>query len=175
MAISRILLSDLKAGRCSNNVEMRLLRSWEARNVKKGGELMWIDLLFVDEKYIRVHHEAMPRLRKPTSSLYRGHRTILPMQQNRKRPLPPRASGKRFVRRRDLSLRSSFVVQRKYRGRHKQTPQPWERYRINMQRVMPPESCHRNDMDNRCEQCYHYKQIIRGIEVEQKRSELTLS
>ncbi|CAN7083222.1 unnamed protein product [Brassica oleracea var. botrytis] len=50
MAISRILLSDLKAGRCSNNVEMRLLRSWEARNVKKGGELMWIDLLFVDEK-----------------------------------------------------------------------------------------------------------------------------
>lgn len=55
MAISRILLSDLKAGRCSNKVEMRLLRSWKARNVKKGGELMWIDLLFVDEKVIPVN------------------------------------------------------------------------------------------------------------------------
>ena len=55
MAISRILLSDLKVGRCSNKVEMRLLRSWEARNVKKGGELMWIDLLFVDEKVMPVN------------------------------------------------------------------------------------------------------------------------
>ncbi|KAH0884567.1 hypothetical protein HID58_060663 [Brassica napus] len=55
MAISRILLSDLKAGRCSNKVEMRLLRSWKARNVKKGGELMWIDLLFVDEKSTLIH------------------------------------------------------------------------------------------------------------------------
>ncbi|KAL0791889.1 hypothetical protein Bca101_008135 [Brassica carinata] len=55
MAISRILLSDLKVGRCSNKVEMRLLRSWEARNVKKGGELMWIDLLFVDEKSTLIH------------------------------------------------------------------------------------------------------------------------
>ncbi|WZZ35301.1 hypothetical protein YC2023_018702 [Brassica napus] len=30
-------------------------------------------------------------------------------------------------------------------------------------RVMPPESCHRNDMDNRCEQCYHYKQMKKFI------------
>lgn len=29
-------------------MEARLLRFWEARNVKRGGELMWADLLFVD-------------------------------------------------------------------------------------------------------------------------------
>ncbi|KAF8096421.1 hypothetical protein N665_0309s0047 [Sinapis alba] len=49
MANSQILLADLKAGRCSNTAEVRLLRFWEARNVRKGGELMSIDMLFVDE------------------------------------------------------------------------------------------------------------------------------
>ena len=29
-------------------VEARLLRYWEARNVKRGGELMWVDMLLVD-------------------------------------------------------------------------------------------------------------------------------
>ncbi|KAL0678866.1 hypothetical protein Bca4012_006847 [Brassica carinata] len=29
-------------------VEARLLRFWEARNVKRGGELMWVDMLLVD-------------------------------------------------------------------------------------------------------------------------------
>ncbi|CAG7875630.1 unnamed protein product, partial [Brassica rapa] len=37
-----------KAGRCSFVVEARLLRFWEAKNVKRGGELMWMDLLMVD-------------------------------------------------------------------------------------------------------------------------------
>ncbi|KAF3532786.1 hypothetical protein DY000_02041068 [Brassica cretica] len=41
-------LSDLKSGRCSNTAEVRLLRFWEARNVRKGGELMSVDMLFVD-------------------------------------------------------------------------------------------------------------------------------
>nr|VDD60166.1 unnamed protein product [Brassica oleracea] len=45
MAISRILLSDLKAGRCSNNVEMRLLRSWEARNVMSVNPLLYISFI----------------------------------------------------------------------------------------------------------------------------------
>ncbi|KAG2305188.1 hypothetical protein Bca52824_033839 [Brassica carinata] len=42
------VFSDLKSGRCSSVVEARLLRFWEARNVKRGGELMWMDLLMVD-------------------------------------------------------------------------------------------------------------------------------
>nr|VDC81641.1 unnamed protein product [Brassica rapa] len=37
------------SGRCSNVAEVRLLRYWEARNVRKGGELMSVDMLFVDE------------------------------------------------------------------------------------------------------------------------------
>ncbi|CAN6862516.1 unnamed protein product [Brassica oleracea] len=42
------VFSDLKTGKCSSVVEARLLRYWEARNVKRGGELMWVDMLLVD-------------------------------------------------------------------------------------------------------------------------------
>ncbi|XP_056856655.1 uncharacterized protein LOC130512459 isoform X2 [Raphanus sativus] len=48
MAMTKVFFSDLKSGRCSAVVEARLLRFWEARNVKRGGELMWADLLLVD-------------------------------------------------------------------------------------------------------------------------------
>ncbi|WZY91819.1 hypothetical protein YC2023_064148 [Brassica napus] len=39
MANSRAFFSDLKSGKCSSIVEARLLRFWEARNVKRGGDL----------------------------------------------------------------------------------------------------------------------------------------
>lgn len=52
MANSYTLLADLKTGRCSNTAEVRLLRFWEARNTKKGGELMSLDMLFLDEQVI---------------------------------------------------------------------------------------------------------------------------
>ncbi|XP_013713774.1 uncharacterized protein LOC106417529 [Brassica napus] len=45
--MAKVFFSDLKTGRCSSVVEARLLRFWEARNVKRGGELMWMDLLMV--------------------------------------------------------------------------------------------------------------------------------
>ncbi|KAG2333195.1 hypothetical protein Bca52824_004375, partial [Brassica carinata] len=45
MANPQILLADLSAGRCSDTAEVRLLRFWEARNVRRGGELMSIDRL----------------------------------------------------------------------------------------------------------------------------------
>ncbi|KAG2286785.1 hypothetical protein Bca52824_046389 [Brassica carinata] len=48
MAMAKVFFSDLKSGRCSSVVEARLLRFWEARNVKRGGELMWMDVLMVD-------------------------------------------------------------------------------------------------------------------------------
>ncbi|CAF2056947.1 unnamed protein product [Brassica oleracea var. botrytis] len=35
-------------GKRSSVVEARLLRYWEARNVKRGGDLMWVDMLMVD-------------------------------------------------------------------------------------------------------------------------------
>ncbi|CAF2045791.1 replication protein A 70 kDa DNA-binding subunit A-like isoform X2 [Brassica napus] len=49
------LLSDLKAGRCSNTAEVRLLRVWEARNINKGMELMSLDMLLIDENSTVVH------------------------------------------------------------------------------------------------------------------------
>ncbi|KAF3578833.1 hypothetical protein DY000_02033728 [Brassica cretica] len=39
---------EAASGRCSSVVEARLLRYWETRNIKRGGELMWVDLLMVD-------------------------------------------------------------------------------------------------------------------------------
>ncbi|CAF2132783.1 unnamed protein product [Brassica napus] len=48
MAISRVFFSDLKSGKCSSVAEARILRFWEARNVKRGGELMWVDMLLMD-------------------------------------------------------------------------------------------------------------------------------
>ncbi|CDY54731.1 BnaCnng27550D [Brassica napus] len=48
MSISRVFFSDLKSGKCSSVVEARLLWFWEARNVKRGGELMWVDMLLMD-------------------------------------------------------------------------------------------------------------------------------
>ncbi|KAF2573550.1 hypothetical protein F2Q70_00000713 [Brassica cretica] len=49
MASSYTLLANLRAGRCSNTAEVRLLRFWEARNINKGGELISVDMLFIDD------------------------------------------------------------------------------------------------------------------------------
>ncbi|CAH8355306.1 unnamed protein product [Eruca vesicaria subsp. sativa] len=49
MVIYSIFLADLKDGRCPNTNEVHLLRVWEARNVRKGGELMSLDMLLIDE------------------------------------------------------------------------------------------------------------------------------
>ncbi|KAH0928667.1 hypothetical protein HID58_014394 [Brassica napus] len=48
MANSRVFFSDWKTGGCSSVVEARLLRFWEPRNVKRGGEIMWDDVLLID-------------------------------------------------------------------------------------------------------------------------------
>uniref|UniRef100_M4DZQ9 DUF223 domain-containing protein n=1 Tax=Brassica campestris TaxID=3711 RepID=M4DZQ9_BRACM len=48
MYAPKVFFSDLKSGKCSSVVEARLLRSWEAKNVKRDGELMWVDMLLID-------------------------------------------------------------------------------------------------------------------------------
>ncbi|KAH0926469.1 hypothetical protein HID58_018725, partial [Brassica napus] len=51
-----VLLSDLQSGRSSSTVEVRLLRFWEARNVRRSGELMGVDMHLLDSQvrfYIR--------------------------------------------------------------------------------------------------------------------------
>ncbi|KAF2565327.1 hypothetical protein F2Q70_00027219 [Brassica cretica] len=40
MAMTKVFFSDLKSGQCSSVVEARLLRFWEAKNAKRGGELI---------------------------------------------------------------------------------------------------------------------------------------
>ncbi|KAG2292636.1 hypothetical protein Bca52824_039305 [Brassica carinata] len=55
MAISRIFFSDLKSSKCFYVVEPGLLRFWDARNVKRGGELMWIDTLLMDVNDLSPH------------------------------------------------------------------------------------------------------------------------
>lgn len=50
MANVLVLLSDLQPGRSSSTVEVRLLRFWEASNVRRGGELMGIDMLLLDSQ-----------------------------------------------------------------------------------------------------------------------------
>ncbi|KAG2317195.1 hypothetical protein Bca52824_020317 [Brassica carinata] len=47
------LLSQLQTDRSSSTVEVRLLRFWEARNVRRGGEIMGIDMLLLDSQIIR--------------------------------------------------------------------------------------------------------------------------
>ncbi|WZZ01770.1 hypothetical protein YC2023_074098 [Brassica napus] len=49
MANSYTFLDNLRAGRCSNTAEVRLLRFWEAKNINKGGALMSVEMLLIDE------------------------------------------------------------------------------------------------------------------------------
>ncbi|KAF3582341.1 hypothetical protein DY000_02030445 [Brassica cretica] len=50
MANSKILLSDLKSDKCSYRVQVRLLLFWEARYVRRSGELMSIHMLLPGSK-----------------------------------------------------------------------------------------------------------------------------
>ncbi|WZZ88525.1 hypothetical protein YC2023_117104 [Brassica napus] len=46
------LSADLKTGRYSSTVQVRLLRLWEARNVRRGGEFMEVVMLLLDSQLI---------------------------------------------------------------------------------------------------------------------------
>nr|VDD59807.1 unnamed protein product [Brassica oleracea] len=54
MASTSTILAALKYGRCSSTVEVEvpLLRFWEARNIKRGGHFMGVDMLLLDSKVI---------------------------------------------------------------------------------------------------------------------------
>ncbi|KAJ4903426.1 hypothetical protein Rs2_17377 [Raphanus sativus] len=52
MANSYTVLANLRAGRCSNKAEVRLLRFWDAKNIK-GGKLISLEMLLIDEEYLR--------------------------------------------------------------------------------------------------------------------------
>ncbi|CAF1944005.1 hypothetical protein YC2023_081074 [Brassica napus] len=48
MANSKVYLPDLKSGPCFSTVECRLLRVWEVKKMKQGGELRRLNMLIVD-------------------------------------------------------------------------------------------------------------------------------
>ncbi|CAH8383692.1 unnamed protein product [Eruca vesicaria subsp. sativa] len=57
MANMTVFLSDLQAGRSSSAVQVRLLRFWEARNFRRGGELMGVDMLLLDSQAVNIHNQ----------------------------------------------------------------------------------------------------------------------
>ncbi|WZY74538.1 hypothetical protein YC2023_006778 [Brassica napus] len=59
MANSRVFFSDLKSSKCTSVVEARLLQFWEARHVKRGGELMWVEMLPVDINFLMMICKAI--------------------------------------------------------------------------------------------------------------------
>lgn len=75
MANPQIILADLRAGRLSDDAEVRLIRFWEARNVRRGGELMSLDMLFVDEDVSNLSYDFFfPPL--PQSTLTQVYSTL---------------------------------------------------------------------------------------------------
>ncbi|CAH8331117.1 unnamed protein product [Eruca vesicaria subsp. sativa] len=77
MVIYSILLADLKVGRYSNTTEFHLLRFWEARSVRKGGELMSLDMILIDKNStviqdsVNANRQFMFRQRLSERSVYR--------------------------------------------------------------------------------------------------------
>ncbi|CDY50279.1 BnaAnng10430D [Brassica napus] len=68
MANSYTVLADLRAGRCFNTAEVRLLRFWEAKNINKRGQQMSVEMLLVDEHVI--FHDLL-RLLQGSISVHR--------------------------------------------------------------------------------------------------------
>ncbi|CAF1919725.1 unnamed protein product [Brassica napus] len=50
MADDLVFLSDLQAGHSSSTVEVHLLRSWDARTLRRGGERMSVEMLLLDSQ-----------------------------------------------------------------------------------------------------------------------------
>ncbi|CAH8331012.1 unnamed protein product [Eruca vesicaria subsp. sativa] len=77
MVTYSIHLADLKVMRCSNTTEVHLLRFWEARNVRKDGEFMSLDMLLIDENLtviqdsVNANHQFMFRQHLSEGSVYR--------------------------------------------------------------------------------------------------------
>ncbi|KAL0865990.1 hypothetical protein Bca101_045108 [Brassica carinata] len=70
MEIPQVHFSDLKAVGCRYTVQAILLCFWEAQNVKKGSELLGVDMLLIDAQattiqfFINVHRTSYPSQRR---------------------------------------------------------------------------------------------------------------
>lgn len=73
MADDLVFLSDLQAGHSFSTVEVRLLRSWDARNLRRGGERMSVEMLLLDSQvmfYIRRLFNDFPIENKYSNIIY---------------------------------------------------------------------------------------------------------
>uniref|UniRef100_A0A0D3CJM0 Uncharacterized protein n=1 Tax=Brassica oleracea var. oleracea TaxID=109376 RepID=A0A0D3CJM0_BRAOL len=70
MANGMVFLSDLQTGRSSSSIQVCLLRFWEARNVWRGGELMEVDMLFLD------FHATMIPAKLTMLQVHEAHRAV---------------------------------------------------------------------------------------------------
>ncbi|CAG7900610.1 unnamed protein product [Brassica rapa] len=66
MVNSCILLAELKAVCCTNIAEVLMLTFWEARHIKKGGKLMGVDMLLLDEKSMLIEGSVNVNRHLPT-------------------------------------------------------------------------------------------------------------
>lgn len=50
MAKVSVFLSDMQAGRSSSTVQVRLIRFWETRNVRRDGDLMGVVMILLNSQ-----------------------------------------------------------------------------------------------------------------------------
>ncbi|KAG2311942.1 hypothetical protein Bca52824_023499 [Brassica carinata] len=68
-------LADLKVGRCSATIKVRILRLWEARNVKKSGE--GVNMILAKVILFSLHPlkpEDMPKIKARQTSYFEEER-----------------------------------------------------------------------------------------------------
>ncbi|KAG2309038.1 hypothetical protein Bca52824_028786 [Brassica carinata] len=89
MANNLVFLSDLQDGCSFSSVQVRLLRFWEARNVRRGGELMGVDMLLLDSQVEQMHKifKLVDHLRGVLDKIEIAHATIFKLQHQHKRCL----------------------------------------------------------------------------------------
>ncbi|KAL0740519.1 hypothetical protein Bca4012_082032 [Brassica carinata] len=90
MANNLVFLSDLQDGCSFSSVQVRLLRFWEARNVRRGGELMGVDMLLLDSQ-VEQMHKIFKLCGSPSEEYWirsrLRHATIFKLQHQHKRCL----------------------------------------------------------------------------------------
>ncbi|CAN6880292.1 unnamed protein product [Brassica oleracea] len=52
MAKVSVFLSDMQAGRSSSTVQVRLIRFWETRNVRRDGDLMGVVMILLNSQFL---------------------------------------------------------------------------------------------------------------------------
>ncbi|CAN7126456.1 unnamed protein product [Brassica rapa subsp. narinosa] len=88
MANDLVILSDLQTGHSSSSVQVRLLRFWEARNVRRGGELMSLNHNCTGSAEYTSLRYLESSSAESSSDLERRDRNIQDLKQEQEQPSP---------------------------------------------------------------------------------------